>query len=567
MNRPLAALLAVVVLTACGGGGGSSVPSAPKPASTGVGVLAFSIVVPVKPAPSSARRKPAYVSPATQSVSFQVGASTPQIVTLALGSATCPLMTLGYTCTADAQVAAGPSQSLTIKTFASTDGSGAVLSQNTIVISVVAGQTNPVTVSLNGVAASLALAVLAPASVTKCTPSSVTATWSAMDAAGDTIVGPGTIVASDGTPVSPTLTVSDPVRFTVGAPNGNSWNVAYNGAGGVSPVTLTASNPLVTSGSAPVAVNAGSLLFTTAAAAVHVVPPPYTGAPTAIANGINGPVQVLVNSSCTLFVANSAGGGPGSVTLYAPPYTGAPIATVPGANVLDVALSSSGNLFVLNGPPTNTVTEFGAPYTGSPLATVDLSPVGSNFGNPLNISADSANDFFIVSDLNSATLVRAYSPPYAAATFVPANTPEQTVEQAVTNNLFVTSNGSLQLEYAPPYTGSPSATINPGTNVGGGGLALDPAGDFFVAYYGSSKIAEYQPPYTGGPAVTISVGLDGPATLALDPATGNLFASNLPPPSNLVLPKTVTVYAPPYTSAPFATVNIPGSNGALAVSP
>ena len=489
-------------------------------------------------------------------------------MTLALGSATCPLMTLGYTCTADAQVAAGPSQSLTIKTFASTDGSGAVLSQNTIVISVVAGQTNPVTVSLNGVAATLTLAVLPQASVTKCTPSSVTVTWSALDAAGDTIVGPGTIVASDGTPVAPTLAVSDPARFTVGAPIGNTWSVAYNGAGGGASVTVTATNPNVASGSVQVTLRAGSRLFTTAAAAVNVVGPPYTGAATAITNLVNEPVRLLVDGSCTLFVANNAGGGADTVTVYAPPYTGAPIATVLTSNVIDLALSAAGNLFVLSGSPTNTVTEFGPPYTGSPIATIALAPVGSLFAS-LNISLDSSNDVFVLGTINAANFVRFYTPPYTGAptAIVGDVDPQRTAVQTGTNDLFITSGNSSQTVFAPPYTGTPIASISSGSYFGGDGLAVDAAGDFFVAYFGSNVVTEYQPPYTSGPAATITSGLAGPAMLALDPATGNLFVSSLPPPSTFTPPKTVTVYAPPYASAPFATVNIPGSNGALAISP
>jgi len=563
MMRSFAVLAAALLLAACGGGG-AAVSTPPKSSGHGTGVLAFSIVIPVKPAPSAARRKPAYVSAATQSVSFAVGASTPQVVTLALGSPSCPLGQLGYTCTADASVAAGANQSLTIKTFASTDGSGPVLSQNTVVITVVAGQTNPVTVSLNGVAASLALAVSGP--VSKCTPSSVTVTWSALDASGYTIIGPGTIVAPDGTAVAPTLAVSDAIRFTVGAPAGNSWNVAYNGAGGTSPVTLTASNPGVTAGTAPLTLNAGSLLFMTAANTVRFVAPPYSARFSVISNGVFTPVEVAVDPSCTLYVANFGDGGADNVTTYVPPYTGAPVATIPATNVTDMALSSTGNLFVLNGDPTDTVTEFAPPYTGAPIATVNLAPVGTNFGTPVQISADSANDFFVVSSFYMANFVRAYSPPYSTFTLVQGNTnPQRTLEQAGTNNLFITSYTNAQLEYAPPYTGGPIATISPGESIGGGGLALDAAGDFFVAYSGTSQIAEYQPPYIA-PAVTITSGVNNPVILALDPATGNLFASNVPPFQQVPQPKTVTVYAPPYTSAPFATQNITG-NGALAISP
>ena len=563
------AAAAAFSLAACGGGGSSSVPSTSKPANTGVGQLAFSIVIPLQTPASAARRKPAYVSPATQSVSFQVGSSTPQVVTLTLGSATCPLTGGGYTCTADANVAAGANQTLTIKTFASTDGSGAVLSQNTIMVTVVAGQTNPVTVSLNGVAASLALALTPSSSVTRCTPSAVTVTWSAKDASGDTIVGPGTIVAANGTPVAPALTASDPVRFTVGAPAGNTWNVAYTGAGGGPSVTLSATNPGVITGTAQLTVNPGSLLFALAntGMAVNVYAPPYTGAPTAVTNGVNLPAQVLVNSSCTLFVANYGNGGADTVTAYAPPYTGAPIATISTTDARDLAISATGNLFIMSATPTSTVTEYAPPYTGSPIATITLNTAGGPSLSPLNIGLDSAADLFLVSDINSANFVSMYSPPYTgAATFITAGTPQRIAVQSGTNDLFVTNDDNPQTAYAPPYTGGPFATIQPGANLDSAGLALDAAGDLFVAFSGSGSVVEYAPPYTGGAAATIT-GLSTPTNVAVDQATGNLFVANVSPPSNFGAFVRVTAYAPPYTAAPFLTLNTVGRDGALAVSP
>ncbi|HEY0869409.1 MAG TPA: hypothetical protein VGD55_03340, partial [Acidothermaceae bacterium] len=382
MNRSLSAVLiaAAVALTACGGGGSSnSAAQVPKSApSGGVGVLAFSIVVPAKPSTSSQRRKPAYVSPATQSVSFAVGASTPQVVTLSLGSAACPLTSGGYICTADANVPAGANQSLSIKTYASTDGSGPVLSQNTVLVTVVAAQTNPVTVSLNGVAASLALSVPGPPVITKCSPASFIAIWSAKDAAGYQIVGPGTIVASDGTPVAPMLTTSDPARFTVGAPSGNVWTVTYTGAGGGASVTLTASNPNVTPATSQQTLNAGSRLFyTTGTNSVSMLPPPYTGTATTITNGVIGPTGVLVDSSCNLFVANYGGGGTDTVTEYAPPYSGAPSATIATTDAFGLAMSAAGDLFVLSISPTSTLSEYAPPYTGAAIATIAFgSPSG-----------------------------------------------------------------------------------------------------------------------------------------------------------------------------------------------
>jgi hypothetical protein len=481
-------------------------------------------------------------------------------VAIVPGGANCPANgNGGYTCTADASVAAGANQTLTIKTYATTNGTGSVLSQNTITVTIVAAQTNPVTVSLNGVAASLALAVTPSASVSRCTPSTLTATWSALDASGDTIVGPGTITNAAGTTVAPTLSTSDATHFTIGAASGNTWPVVYSGAGGTGPMTLSATFAGVTTGTAPVAINAGSLLFTKNGGFIDVFAPPYTGAGTAITNGVSTPIVARVNSSCTLFVANY---GLGNVTAYAPPYTGAPIATITAANVTDLALTASGNLWVLSTSPANTVSEYAPPYTGAAIATFQIT--GANGPpTPNYISVDSLGNVFIVEQFFNFTGVDEYSPPYTSGGGNPLNVvtmPQQIIISPSNNDLFATLSGDATGVYAPPYT-TQSASIAPGTNAGAGALALDAQNDVFIAYFTSNTVAEFAPPYTGGAAATISSGVNAPQNIAIDAATGNLFVVNASRTPN------VTVYAPPYTGAPIATVTVAGPNGAIAISP
>jgi len=212
----------------------------------------------------------------------------------------------------------------------------------------------------------------------------------------------------------------------------------------------------------------------------------------------------------TLFVANSAGGVPVRSPSMRRPTRGRRLRPPRGERARCGA-------FFFREPVRSQraadqqVTEFGAPYTGSPLATVDLSPVGSNFGQSAQYLGRLRQRLLHRFRPELCDWCAPTARPYAAATFVPANTPEQTVEQAVTNNLFVTSKARCSSNTLRP---TPEARPRRSTPepTSAERLALDPAGDFFVAYYGSSKIAEYQPPYTGGPAVTISVGLDGPAT-------------------------------------------------------
>jgi hypothetical protein len=553
-----AIVMCAVALSACGGGGSTSAPLPAQPKTTSsVGQVAFSIVIPAQ-TPAAVHRKPAYVSPATQSVSFQVGTATPQVVAIVPGSANCPANgNGGYTCTADASVAAGANQTLTIKTYATTNGTGSVLSQNTITVTIVAAQTNPVTVSLNGVAASLALTVTPSASVSRCVPSTLTATWNALDASGITIIGPGTITNAAGTTVTPTLTTSDTTHFTVGTASGNTWPVSYNGFGGTGPMTLSATFTAVTTGSAPVAINAGSLLFTKDGGSVDVFAPPYTGAGTAITNGVYTPVALRVNSSCTLFVADY---DLGEVTAYAPPYTGAPIATITATNPEDLALTAAGNLWVLSSTTASSASEYAPPYTGAAIATFAIT--GANGPpTPYFISVDTSNDVFITQQSNGYGSVAEYAPPYTGGpTYPNLMYAERAIVSPANNDLFVTTVGDYTGVLPPPYT-SEAANIAPGTNAGANGLALDAQGNLFVAYGTSNTVGEYAPPYTGGAAAVIFSGVDTPQNIAIDPATGNLFVANDGRTPN------VTVYVPPYTGAPTATVGVTGTNGALAISP
>lgn len=122
-------------------------------------------------------------------------------------------------------------------------------------------------------------------------------------------------------------------------------------------------------------------------------------------------------------------------------------------------------------------------------------------------------------------------------------------------DLFIASEPSSVVEYAPPYTGVPT-TIAVGVNHPQA-LAVDARGNLFVANgNGSNTVTEYVAPYTGGPSATISSGIDDPVSLALDPP-GSLYVANSSA-------NTVTVYAPPYETPPTTLSN--GLNGPNSVA-
>lgn len=148
--------------------------------------------------------------------------------------------------------------------------------------------------------------------------------------------------------------------------------------------------------------------------------------------------------------------------------------------------------------------------------------------------------------------VEMYAPPSGTATnlSIPANTDFApyclTLDAGgdlFATNIELSTGDPGTLEYAPPYTGSPT-TYPFGGNWGypaapqpGGGCALDTSnGELFVAY--ASTIEAYAPPYTGA-ATVINEGAIGTAELTVSSANHDLFVAN---------GTSVDVYAPPYTS-------------------
>lgn len=88
----------------------------------------------------------------------------------------------------------------------------------------------------------------------------------------------------------------------------------------------------------------------------------------------------------------------------------------------------------------------------------------------------------------------------------------------------------------------------------------DPVTNLFVANSANNTIEEFAPPYTGTPIASISTGLSGPASIAFN-SVGNMFVANS---VNYSLSGPIfaqgnfTEYAPPYSGAPLAMVSTRG---------
>ena len=242
----VAGLIASGALASCGGGGGgtSAMPqpaSSPQSANKTAQVL-FTIQIPRKA--SAHNRTPQYVSASTASVTLSVtphgGGGTTS------NSAACT----GPTCSVSVQAPIG-ADDFKIQTFDSNATPNLLSSGSLSNFTVVQGVLNTFNVTFNPVVATLQLSggTTLPTDVA----GGGTMNAIALDADGNTIVGPGNFVDANLTPITLTLTENDsetPTRITITSPNtvtapgaGQAMNYTYSGSTvstqDAAPVTFT----------------------------------------------------------------------------------------------------------------------------------------------------------------------------------------------------------------------------------------------------------------------------------------------------------------------------------------
>jgi hypothetical protein len=150
-------------------------------------------------------------------------------------------------------------------------------------------------------------------------------------------------------------------------------------------------------------------------------PPNYSGTPVSVTNGIPDPMSLGVDGSGHVFVGGTLTCtlppcGLSQVTAYAAPYTStsAPIATLAnGINFPEaMTVDSSGNLYVANGGALD-VTEYPAPGFS------DASPTtlfGSSGYSGSGIAIDQAGNLFMTGTQGNARRVVLSVPPYSGLT-------------------------------------------------------------------------------------------------------------------------------------------------------
>ena len=233
----LLALLAI----GCSGHGSTQVPmTAGSPSAQGVSVH-FQIAIPA--ATAAHARKPAYVSAATQSATVTVtpsggSAGTPTIIN-------CTPMPNPTSCSGTV-IAPPGSETFTVNLYDATNGTGNLLSTGTVTQTIVAYQTNNVSVTFNGVVASLSI-TLNPSSVTVGTSATIALTANALDADGNIIIGPGGYSDANGNPLTVTLNDSDSsgatqLSVTTLTQPTSGITLSYNGAAIANPtISVSAS--------------------------------------------------------------------------------------------------------------------------------------------------------------------------------------------------------------------------------------------------------------------------------------------------------------------------------------
>lgn len=267
MKRSLLAVAAAIgMLAGCSGGGSAGSPGSAiiTPQAQKV---AFVVKIPVtSTGTSNAVRKPSYVPTNTASVTFEVSTNggssygSPQSVNIDISNSTqCPQSGGFYNCSAYFDAPIG-TITLRVKAWDAAGGTGNVLSEAIIASqTIVEGADNAVSVTLDGVVATLTLAL--SDSIAAGTASSFTATVGGKDASGNTIlVPPGKLVDATDNLLSPTLTPGASASdFTVHTydTTDNTFAVDYNGDTPISgPITFTVSQSGMTSGTHDLSVTA-----------------------------------------------------------------------------------------------------------------------------------------------------------------------------------------------------------------------------------------------------------------------------------------------------------------------
>lgn len=476
---------------------------------------------------TAAKRRPAYLSPATQSIAISVNGGTPITQSLTPSGGNCATPSFGATpvCTLVASAPAG-SDTFTFITYDGPNATGNKLSQNTVVQTIVAGQPNTVSVILEGVPTGVLVSafpnqanvLVQGTSFTLVGTSPANFAVEALDADNNFIIGPG----------APTLVVtSNSPNLRVAPVTNNPNEFALTPVSDGSTVTL---NVVVTGGNGGTATSAVSITLSAS------VPTP-TPTPTPLST--TAPVEVAVSSIQS-----------GSVDIFSPTANGttppiAMIATSDGGTAAGtgMAFDATGNLYVAHIVPAQ-IMEFAPGANGNATPIRNITGAATGLAVVYGVALDPAGDIVVVNAEPGAQPVEIFAPSAqgnvapthiigGAATGLlgsSAFTPEAVAVDA-SGNIYVAASGSGGGEIAVFAAGvygnvAPARTIT-GASTGISdplGIAVNASGQVYVSNNKSNTVTIYAAGASGNVAPT--GGFTTPTTnlamLALD-QLGNIY--------------------------------------------
>lgn len=506
----LALVLAAGFLTGCGGsgGGGSAAPGPSPAAARGTTAVTVRIDVPLSGAAST--RRPAYVSPATQSLAIAVETSGGQIVgtfsvNITTASTACQTVTVNgiatLTCSLSVPLALPASGTYTLATATfdqpqtqpcSPAGTprcaGSVLSAALISASLQLNAANVVSIALGGLANGFTVTPVANGFIQGNVsglhiwgPLAQTLIVQALDADGYTIVGSG----------APTIAVSaasPSVQVTAAAPG--TFSIAATVSGGVvTPGTI----PLMLVAT-PVGSPAQPFSDTVALTISHTA--------------------VFVSATNNVFVFLD-GGTTSSITLAT---TNSP---------RGVAVDTNGNVYVAN-HGNSTITEC---LPAGTYATCNvLALIGIN--GPEGVATDAAGNVWVADSstpsIDEYLAGQMWGLPVVRIRW--ALPKLRGVGFDTSGNLWASDQmNSVVLGYAPPLMDASPSTVTLSAGISSPiQISTDGSGDLWVADLGTNTVVQFAPPITSPstPSTTLNAGLNGPQGVAVD-ATGTVWiASN-----------------------------------------
>jgi streptogramin lyase len=405
-------------------------------------------------------RKPAFVPATARSVSVSVNGGTAQF-----------LNAPGTTIVIDA---APGTDTFAFATFDEQNGQGNVLSRASVTKTIVAGSANSVTATLNGVVASVTIALSNPAPNAG-VPATVNVNVTALDADGDVIVGPGDYSA----PIH--LAIAD-------ASNSGTLSLSTtNLPNSAATATLTYNGGTLASGLA--GAPAASVVATVSGAATQAAT--FTPTPTiyqfSIPVAANRPQFIAAGSDGNMWFTES----PGNAVARITPAGVVTEFTVPTAasNPQQIIGASDGNLWF---------TEFSANKLGRLTTTGTFTEFSTLFApppndNPFGLVDRGDGTIWYVANGSSRIGFQGITSGAAGETSIPtANSGPYGIATAPDNNLYYTESAANKIgRIADLFSAQTHISLTAGTVPEQ--IVRGPDGNLWFTEFGTSKIGRLAP--------------------------------------------------------------------------